>query len=235
MKKILSRTILGASALAFASSADAAVIFLSFTNASSVAASGTESFNTLASAGSSSLALNDQSGASSGITVTSGATGITGGNSTGATAVAGAAAAAGITQTAASTYHFSSESSIGSYTFSGLDATGMTNYTFTAFGSRNAADTRPTDYVLSNGITSQTLTASPSGPVNNTEVQVFNAVTTASGNLTLTFQGQNTMGNRFGYINAVRIDTATGMIPEPASALLLGSAGLLGLLRRRRA
>lgn len=206
-------------------SASAAPIFLSLTNAGTVAASPTETFNTLNNAQVGAVALNDSTGAASGVSVTI-ATAPAGGNQTGSPGITTGSAAdnAGITDAAGLSYHFTSDANVATYTFTGLTESA---YNFTTFSSRNAGDARPTLISVSGSGLPQT--AQPSGPVNNSDVLVFNSATPVAGVVTLSFNGTNTTGNQFGYLNAIKID----VVPEPASLALVGLGGLCMLTRRK--
>ena len=236
MKNILFRALFGASALAFATSANAAIIFIDFVQTGAMGsgtggATAMNPFNTLNQAPNSPLALNFSDGSTTGASIST--TFNPGASSNGGVAsTSGAAAAAGFTGAVSASYHFSSGTNLVTYSFTGLDSTAMTTYAFTAYGSRAQSDSRPTRYQVDNGVTPEALTIETSQN-NNSAVAAFSPlVASPTGTLSFSFNGTNTAGNQFGYLNALKIETAP--VPEPTSAILLGSAGLLGLLRRRR-
>lgn len=82
------------------------------------------------------------------------------------------------------------------------------------------------------GVTTGTGTgASISDSLNNdSEVGLFSATTTASGELTLTY----TVGGNSNQVGALNFMSITA-VPEPSSTALLGLSGLALILRRRRA
>lgn len=124
------------------------------------------------------------------------------------------------------------------FRLSQLDAS--KTYVFTFFGSRNATDSRTTNYSVTGGSTvSGSLQTSGtnlggSGINHNiSSVLVLGGpggiAANGSNQIDITLFATATDTNKFGYLNAMKIT----VIPEPATSLL-GGLGMLALLRRRR-
>lgn len=119
-------------------------------------------------------------------------------------------------------------------TFTGLDGTGATSYSFDFFASRTGvSDNRETEYAVA-GLT--TVSTFLNASANVSEIaSVSNMIPAPGGTITLTVDpgpnNNNTTG--FYYLGAFRLTTAA--VPEPSAAglLLLGAAA--GLRRRRPA
>lgn len=117
-------------------------------------------------------------------------------------------------------------------TFSGLDGSGATTYSFDFFASRTGVtDNRETEYAVA-GLT--TVSTFLNAANNLSELTtVSNMIPTAGGVITLTVDPgpANTNGTGFYYLGAFRLTTAA--VPEPSAAgLLFLSAGVM--LRRQR-
>ena len=119
-------------------------------------------------------------------------------------------------------------------TLTGLDL--QSTYTFSLFGDRNGAGPRTTSYTAA-GVNSATGSQDSSFNTSNvvtlasiTPTPTVGSPTTGTIVLTVAVVAPNTAN--FGYLNALRIDSAT--TPEPASLTALAGGGMM-LLRRRRA
>lgn len=135
--------------------------------------------------------------------------------------------------TAISDYFYVTSSSIGNLTFSGLNAT--KTYTFTIFGTRNATETRTTNYSLIGGnsgnaslVVSGTNLGGAGINYNTGNLAVISSISpNGSNEILLTVSTAST----YGYISALQID----VVPEPAVAVLvLGGMGALLVWRRSR-
>ncbi|MES2708405.1 MAG: PEP-CTERM sorting domain-containing protein [Verrucomicrobiota bacterium] len=118
-------------------------------------------------------------------------------------------------------------------TFSGLDITGSTAYTFDFFASRTGvADVRTTLYSVT-GLNSGSTILDAANNVSSI-ASVTGIIPNASGVITVDLQAapSNTNGTGFYYIGALRLTTAA--VPEPSAAAMLGLALLAPLGRRRR-
>lgn len=112
-----------------------------------------------------------------------------------------------------------------------------TEYSLTIYGAREASQTRITTYsVLNDGLGSVldtgSLTTSGTGigtgaNYNNDTLLNLSATTDADGEIILQYAA--TTGD-FGYLNAVQLT----QIPEPSTFLLVGLAGVTGLITYRR-
>lgn len=121
---------------------------------------------------------------------------------------------------------------LGEITFSNLDPS--LQYTFTIFASRQGTtENRETLYTVT-GAGAGAATLNPSSNATNVAV-VANIVPNGSNQikLSVTDGPNNINGNKFSYINALRIDTSR-TVPEPASVGLFGLGLLASALFRRR-
>jgi len=240
--RVLALLLLPLVVLLTTNSAQADIIYVNFTNAAS--ATGTSAnggFNSLNNAASAAVSLSNFDNFATGASIArvTGSSG-NGGASFGAPNVSGAALTAGFNNTVGLSGHFTSGAEIATYRLTGLDLSKV--YTFTAFGARQANDIRNTRYTLSNSTDSFTGVLAASGPVNNSEVVVLGGIapratgggsTTGELDFSFQFDSPSTSGNKFGYLNAIRIDSAAS-IPEPSSLALIGLGGVALVTRRRR-
>lgn len=122
---------------------------------------------------------------------------------------------------------------MGTLTFSGLDASGGTSYSFDFFASRTGVgDNRSTIYSVS-GLNSGSATLDAANNTSNLGT-VLGIIPDGSGNITvnITAAAANNNANGFFYIGALRLTTAA--VPEPSAAAFLGLALIAPLSRRRR-
>lgn len=159
-------------------------------------------------------------------------------NHAGTSTVTGAAAAAGFNGSSgldsfySSTNNFNGSTANPRVTFSGLDLGQV--YTFTIFASRIGAggDNRTGLYTL---IGASTVSGTLNASENTSQVLVLSGLTPdASGRIVLSLARDlaNTNASGFTYLNALRIDSSP--VPEPATCVLLGAAGLAAGIWRRR-
>jgi hypothetical protein len=115
------------------------------------------------------------------------------------------------------------------WTFSSLDASGNTKYTFDIFSARATAGDRTTNFTLT-GLNTGTGSINP---CNNTSglVHIADITPDASGNIVLRYSNATSAGVGYGYLNAVQVTTSA--VPEPASLAVLGLSSVLLMSRRR--
>ncbi len=122
----------------------------------------------------------------------------------------------------------------GLLTFSGLDGSGLTSYSFSIFASRlGGTNNRETEYAVA-GLNGGSAFLNAADNTSNV-VSVPSIIPTAGGVITITVdEGPNndTGADLFFYLGAMKIETST--IPEPATFGLLALAGLAFTLQRRR-
>lgn len=117
-------------------------------------------------------------------------------------------------------------------TFSGLDGTGATGYSFDFFASRTGvADNRETQYEVA-GLTTVSAYLNAANNVSQLAT-VGSMIPTSGGVITLTVDPgpANTNGTGFYYLGAFRLTTAP--VPEPSAAGLLILTAAAALRRRR--
>lgn len=224
--------------LATVTTAPAVTILLDFGDSSQPAAS---NYNNLTKGTASLLSLSnlvDNTGLQTGISLE--VTGFHGGSNTNGTTTPSGAAV--IFEGQATRDNFFGSTGLfnnvtaptGTVLLTGLDASGNTAYSFDFFGSRTGVtDNRETEYRVAGSATGSVFLDT----ANNTSniASRSSVIPDAQGRITITVDpgpnNNNTSG--FYYLGATRITTTA--VPEPGITLTTGLAGLLAMLRRRRA
>ncbi|MDB6070464.1 MAG: hypothetical protein JWL81_1635 [Verrucomicrobiales bacterium] len=219
-----------------AASLPAATVFMDFGDSSQVTAGNYNNFTKGAVSVLSIADLVDSTGSATGISGS--VSGFhAGSNTSGATAPTGAAA---LFDAQATRDNFFGSTGIfgtvtaptGTVTFSGLDGSGATAYTFDFFASRTGVvDNREAEYSIAGIGAPVSVFLDASNNLSNTTSST-GIVPTLGGTITITVDPgpANTNTTGFFYLGAIRMTS----VPEPAGASLAALAGLTLLGQRRR-